>query len=711
MNPTTTANETQRLAALHRYQILDTPREPAFDSLAALTALVCEAPSSILCFVDESRSWTKAGVNNEILEVPREGSVAALVVALRESIVVRDTGEAAPEIQALDAVARHGVRSFAAVPVVTPDGHVIGAMGVFDRRPRCLSASQLAALERLAQQVTTRLELRRHARELEEAQAALGRSERRFRALVEHGSDIVTLIEPDGIAAFVSPAVERFLGYAPEELLGANLFGLIHPEDVDRVVAAFADRLVRPGIGEPTLFRFRTREGDWRWLEAIGTNAGGEADVLGMIVVARDVTRRVRAEEALRRREAILAAVSCLAEQLLRGAAWQPGLDQALGALGEAAGVTRVYVCERRRANGGPECLVVEHDWVAAGHRARQRDLMRNGVPLEELGLERWRARLEAGEPVQGNARDFPRRERAVLQALAIRSMAAVPVRVGGEWWGFVGFGECRGEREWSAAEVDALRAVGNVLGAAVERQQMQERLEATVTELARSNAELEEFAYVASHDLQEPLRMVESYLALVQRRYQGKLDTSAEEFIAYALDGAQRMRQLIRDLLAISRVETRGRAPQRTEMGAVLAEVLQDLAETVRESGAAVTHGDLPAVMADGTQLRQVLQNLLSNAIKFRSEAACRVSVDAERLDGEWLVSVRDNGIGLPPQHAERIFAPFQRLHGRSEYPGTGIGLTLCRKIIERHGGRIWVESRPGEGAAFLFTLPEGGD
>jgi len=226
--------------------------------------------------------------------------------------------------------------------------------------------------------------------------------------------------------------------------------------------------------------------------------------------------------------------------------------------------------------------------------------------------------------------------------------------------------------------------------------------------ELARSNKDLEQFAYVASHDLQEPLRMVQSYLGLVQRRYQGRLDVSAEEFIAYALDGAERMRHLIRDLLAISRVDTQGREPAPTDTGRVLNRVLRDLGEALREDGAEVTLDEMPVVLADESQLAQVFQNLVSNAVKFRSEQPCRVHIGAARDNGEWRFSVRDNGIGVPMQHADRIFAPFQRLHSRSEYPGTGIGLALCKKIVERHGGRIWVESQPGEQTTFWFTIPE---
>ncbi len=225
--------------------------------------------------------------------------------------------------------------------------------------------------------------------------------------------------------------------------------------------------------------------------------------------------------------------------------------------------------------------------------------------------------------------------------------------------------------------------------------------------ELARSNRELEQFAFVVSHDLQEPLRMVSSYLQLLQRRYGGKLDDSADDFIHFAVDGADRMKGLILDLLAYSRVGTQGGEPRPTDMGEALVEVLQDLGLALEEAGATVEAGELPLVMADPRQLRQLLQNLIGNAVKFCAEEAPLIRVEATREDRAWHLRVTDNGIGIAPQFAEQVFGVFKRLHTREEYPGSGIGLAICRKITERHGGRIWVESEPGNGATFHFTLP----
>jgi PAS domain S-box-containing protein len=250
------------------------------------------------------------------------------------------------------------------------------------------------------------------------------------------------------------------------------------------------------------------------------------------------------------------------------------------------------------------------------------------------------------------------------------------------------------------------LRQTGVVVDI-TERKRAEAELEHTLEELKHSNAELEQFAYVASHDLQEPLRMVSSYMQLLKRRYQGKLDKDADEFIAFAVDGATRMQNLINDLLAFSRVGTRGRPMGLSSCEKVLAEALINLQVAVEESKAIITHDPLPTVFCDQPQLVQVFQNLLVNSIKFRGQQTPQIHISAKQEDSEWLFSVCDNGIGLDSKFGERIFEIFQRLHSRTAYPGTGIGLAICKRIVQRHGGRIWVESQPGQGATFYFTIP----
>jgi PAS domain S-box-containing protein len=241
------------------------------------------------------------------------------------------------------------------------------------------------------------------------------------------------------------------------------------------------------------------------------------------------------------------------------------------------------------------------------------------------------------------------------------------------------------------------------------DRKQAEEALNQKANELARSNEELEQFAYVASHDLQEPLRMMASYAQLLERRYKGRLDESGDKFIGYVVDGATRMQALINDLLTYSRAGKGKLELDRCEIEQVLAKVLEtDLKDSISQSGARITHDPLPVLRANSVKIGQLLQNLIANAIKFARDEPPRIHVSA-RLEGrEWVFSVSDNGIGIDPQYYRRIFVIFQRLHTRQQYPGTGMGLAICKKIVERHQGRIWVESKPGKGSTFHFTIPD---
>jgi signal transduction histidine kinase len=256
-----------------------------------------------------------------------------------------------------------------------------------------------------------------------------------------------------------------------------------------------------------------------------------------------------------------------------------------------------------------------------------------------------------------------------------------------------------RAEEEVRKLNVDLERKVAERTAELAER----------AKDLERSNMELQQFAYVASHDLQEPLRTIASFTQLLAKRYGDKLDDKAREFIGFAVDGSKRMQTLINDLLSFSRVGTQGKALEPVQCDAILDTVLRSLKRAVEESGAVITRDRLPVVLADEVQLGQLLQNLVGNSIKFRGDKAPRIHIGAEKNGEGWKIWVRDNGIGIAPEHYERIFVIFQRLHTKTQYAGTGIGLAVCKKIAERHGGRIWVEPTPGGGSTFYFTMTDG--
>ncbi len=369
--------------------------------------------------------------------------------------------------------------------------------------------------------------------------------------------------------------------------------------------------------------------------------------------------------------------------------------------LGPEAGQLRVLHVEdnaldaelvaRALRRGGFSAAVV----VVQGEKEFERELRahRPDIVIADYNLPQWKG-MEALDVLRREGLDIP----LILVSGALGDVTAV---------------ECikRGATDYVLK--DGLARLPEAVRRALEekrqlrmRRQAEEDLARKVEELARSNADLEQFAYIASHDLQEPLRMVATYTQLLAERYRGRLDEDADKFIGYVNEGALRMQTLVQDLLAFSRVGRNCAACVRVDCDAAIEEVLLILGPAIEESGAAVTHGALPVVCANPSHITQLFQNLIGNAIKFHGKEAPVISVQAEKAGEQWLFSVSDNGIGIAPEQAENIFVVFQRLHTRTEYAGNGIGLAICKKIVEHCGGKIWVEPQAGHGSTFKFTM-----
>ncbi|MGQ9677680.1 MAG: PAS domain S-box protein [bacterium] len=491
-------------------------------------------------------------------------------------------------------------------------------------------------------------------------EAELRREKERAQMYLNVAQVIIVVLDKTGKVTLINQQGCAVLGYEEVEILGKNWFENFLPASVRSETYSAFERLMQGGIEHWSEYEnpVLTRSGEERlihWHNVVLRDESGA--IVGTLSSGEDITERRKAEMELQEREAMLGAVTSTVRDGIvmiddegRVVFWNQAAEEIFG-----------YKAEEILGK-------VLHEIIAP---ERYLPIYREKFPHfactgEGAGIGKTRE-LEA---VHRNGHEVP----------VELSLAALWYK--GRWHG-----------------VGVLREI-------TERKRAERALQEKAEELRRSNQELERFAYVASHDLQEPLRMVGSYIGLLARRYQGKLDGDADEFINFAVDGVRRMQGLINDLLTYSRVGTRGKEPVPTDSNAVFSRVLLNLKVAIEEKMAVVTSASLPVVRADERQLEQLLQNLVGNALKFTKESP-RVEVWAERVDGMWRFAVKDNGIGIDPKHSEKVFEIFQRLHTREEYPGTGIGLAVCKKIVERHGGKIWFESEVGRGTTFFFTLP----
>ena len=500
------------------------------------------------------------------------------------------------------------------------------------------------------------------------AEEALRAGEEQFRLLTNGVKDYaIFMLDTAGRIVTWNAGAERIKGYRAEEILNRHFSAFYPREDIESgKPAKVLERAAVDGRVEDEGWRIR-KDGSRFWANVVISALRDESGNLrGFAKVSRDDTARKDAEDALSASEERLRLTIEAAE--MGTWFWDIQTDE-------------VSCSEKFRAL----CGLTSNDkldYQACVAMAHPDDKERIHQAVKET--------LELGVP-------FRVEYRVIWPDSSVH-------------W-LTGKGRAHHNSDGVAVHMQGIVVDITARKQAQEALKDQEALERRATELTRSNEDLQQFAYIAAHDLQEPLRMVASYTQLLSRRYTGKLDSDADEFIAYAVDGAHRMQLLIEDLLAYCRVGTSGKAPQEISSTTALEQALLNLRGAIEESGGVVTHDPLPNVIVDGAQLVQLFQNVVGNALKYRSAEPPRVHVSAKKNHaGEWIFSMQDNGLGIDPQYFKKIFVMFQRLHGREEFSGTGIGLTLCKKIAERHGGRMWVESNPGKGSTFYLALPERG-
>jgi PAS domain S-box-containing protein len=701
-------NEAARLEALRQYEILDTEPEEAYDNIAQLAAYICGTPIVLVNFIDENRQWFKAKIGVDVPEMPRNVGLSYLCQERREVVVISDTWSDKKLAQNSVVISYPYVRFYAGVPLITPKGDMVGTLCVIDQVPRELNHKQIEALVALSRQVISELELRRnlaqvshYAEELKRTQEKLAHSENLLRTIIDSEPECVKLLAQDGTLLEMNPAgLAMVEADSLQQIEGECIYPMVAVEHRQAFVAL--TQKVFQGESGILEFEMIGLKGSRRWLETHAVPLhNSHQEIIALLSVTRDITERKQAEEESKRQNQRSQVFSEITLKIRQSLQLETILQTAVTEVQKLLQADRVLIF---RLAGDGSGTVVQEAVLSGFPQVLGKELL-DPCFSQDYQEPYRQGRVSAIANIE--TANIQHCHREFLAQFGVKANLIVPILQRNNLWGLLIAHQCEHPRNWNNPEIELLQQLANQIGIALSQAQLLEQETRQRQELARSNADLEQFAYVASHDLQEPLRMVGSYLQLLERRYKDHLDERANEFIDYAVDGARRMQTLINDLLSYSRVSTRSQPFELVDCNLLMKCVLGNLKVAIEDSGAVVTYDTLPEVMADTTQLTQLFQNLIGNAIKFKGEQPPKIHIGVELTEQTWRFTVRDNGIGIEPQYAERIFVIFQRLHTRDKYPGTGIGLAICKKIVERHGGSIWIESQPQHGATFFFTIP----
>jgi PAS domain S-box-containing protein len=532
---------------------------------------------------------------------------------------------------------------------------------------------------------------------------ALRESRALLQAISDGSPDPVFVKDRQSRFLIANPATLRAIGRSSREVIGKSDLDHYDDPSIGQAIIENDRRIMESGTGEEIEERMPSPEGNRIFLSTKTPYRDGAGQVIGIIGISRDITARKLAESQIQRQQALLEAINRIFREALT-CETEEELGQVCLRTAEQFTESKFGFIGEIDENGFLKDLAIsDPGWEACrlpdsqGHRILPHDLKIHGI---------YGRVIQDGKGFYINAPSSPDDSIGLPDRHPpLDAFLGVPLKRGEKTIGMVAVGNRPGG--YRPEDLEALEAMAPAIAESLMKKRAADALRVTAAELSRSNRDLEQFAYVSSHDLQEPLRMVTGFMQLLEKKYQGKLDSTADQYIRFAADGARRMQRLIGDLLEYSRVNTRTWNPAPTDSGEALDQALENLGLSIKESSAQITRGELPTILADDQQLTRVFQNLVGNAIKFRGSRQPEIRVDALREGKRWVFSVRDNGIGIDPEFCDKVFVIFQRLHSRDKYPGTGIGLAISKKIIEQHGGQIWVDSQPGCGSTFYFTMP----
>jgi PAS domain S-box-containing protein len=551
------------------------------------------------------------------------------------------------------------------------------------------------------------MHLRRQANQLRQAHDNVRQSEVRYRQLSDLTMEGI-IRHHSGVAVDLNQSFARMFGYSREEIIGQDVIELLIPEEYHALI----QEKLKLQYTEPYEVEAIRKDGS-RFVMEIESRETGEDSP--RVAAARDITKRKRAEEALQTRERYLACLSQISLTLLEHLLPDDVLGKAVELLGSTAQVSRCSLVKNETV-GDTIVGRARHQWCAES--VGDQDPCEPGeVAYASQGLERWARDLASGKLITSPVSQLPEVERAFLEAKGVQSILIAPLIVTGEWYGFISFEDRTAPRIWHQ-EQDMVRIAASEISGAIEKaallhevqshaSQLAERVAERTAELEAANRELSTFSYSVSHDLRAPLRKIDGFSQILLAHHSEQLDEEASEYLQRICASSQHMGRLVDDLLKLSQLTGHELNRQQVDLSAMTRSIANELIDASHETELELVIADDLRAEADPGLLRQVMQNLLDNALKFTGkQTRPRIEVGATAMDQALVYFVKDNGVGFKSEHADKLFNVFQRLHSDTEYEGTGVGLATVRRIIERHGGRVWAESSIGEGATFYFTL-----
>ena len=546
--------------------------------------------------------------------------------------------------------------------------------------------------------------------ERKESEKALNDSEKHLRMVTDNMVDMVSQTDMHGIIQYVSPSGKMLLGYEPEELIGTSIFDYVHFDNLDEVKSTVEVSFIemRP---ERMEVRFKHADGHYIWLEIVGNIFFDEKNrVKGAVFGSRDISERKKAENQIKLQYSVLNGINKIFRESLTSETEEEVADVGIRVAEQLIGSEMGFIAEIN--DDGRLGNIIMSSSAGKLYETHRSKIHKSITSMKINSYLKMAIKEE--EPLIINDLDYDKNRLPEGHPL-VNSFLCVPLKQGDKVIGLIVLANKK--RNYSLEDIEIIESLSVAVIEALtgfksknKLKKYKNRLEETIGDLKRSNEELQRFAYVASHDLQEPLRTIASFTQLLERRYKGKFDSDADEFMDYIVEAALRMKEQIKGLLEYSRISTKENEFKRVNSEFILNQAIDNLQFSIKENNAKVTYNSLPFVMCDAGQLQRIFQNLISNAIKFKKEMMppeIHISAKKDDKTREHVFSVLDNGIGIEKQYMERIFVIFQRLHTMDEYHGTGIGLSIVKRIIERHGGRIWVESELGKGSVFYFTIP----